>query len=160
MKIAKAAKLIENCQRDVNIAFMNEVVMYLNKKEIDTHEIICAMNTKWNALRFYPGLVGGHCIGVDPYYLIDDAKNNACHYTLTETSRLINNSTGNYIANKTMELLIQNAISIENSKIGILGCTFKENCSDERNQSCYRHYRVLKNCWRTVLCNGFKGNSC
>lgn len=145
IEIAEAAKLIENCQRDVNIAFMNEIALYLNKKKIDTHEVISAMNTKWNALQFYPGLVGGHCVGVDPYYLIDDAKNNDCHYALTETSRSINNSIGNYIAGITMGFLVDNGISIENSKIGILGCTFKENCSDVRNSRVFDIVDCLKN---------------
>lgn len=145
MEIAEAAKLIENCQRDVNIAFMNEIALYLNKKGIDTCEVISAMNTKWNALQFYPGLVGGHCIGVDPYYLIDDAKNNNCYYALTETSRLINNAMGRYVANIAMQFLIDNGISIEKSKIGILGCTFKENCSDVRNSRVCDIVECLKN---------------
>ncbi len=144
LEVAEATKLIENCQRDVNIAFMNEISLYLAQKSINTNEVISAMNTKWNALKFSPGLVGGHCVGVDPYYLIDDAKKLNCSCILSENSRIINNYMGKYIADKAIEYLNKNGKSSEGAKIGILGCTFKENCPDIRNSRVFDVIRYLK----------------
>lgn len=133
IKVAEAAKVLENSQRDINIAFMNEVAIVLNKMNIDTKEVIEAMNTKWNALKFYPGLVGGHCIGVDPYYFIYQAENLGYHSQIIASGRKINDYMGEYVAEQTIKRLILNGKLVKNAKIAILGITFKENCPDIRN---------------------------
>lgn len=133
IKVAEAAKVIENSQRDINIAFMNEIAMVFNSMGVDTSEVIKAMNTKWNALKFNPGLVGGHCIGVDPYYFAYESQKLGHHSNLIVSSRNINNSIPEFIVNQTIKLMICNGIDVSKSKIAILGVTFKENCPDFRN---------------------------
>lgn len=133
IKVAEAAKVIENAQRDVNIAFMNELSMIFNKLNIDTNDVLEAASTKWNFLKFYPGLVGGHCIGVDPYYLTYKAEQEGYHSKLILAGRQINDDMGNFIVENTIKKLIQADVSIKNARIGILGFTFKENIPDSRN---------------------------
>lgn len=133
IKIAEAAKVLENSQRDINIAFMNEVAIVLNKMNIDTKEVIEAMNTKWNSLGFYPGLVGGHCIGVDPYYFIYEAENLGYHSQIIASGRKINDYMGEYIGKETLKKMILCDKKIKGAKVAILGITFKENCPDIRN---------------------------
>ena len=133
IRVAEAAKVLENSQRDINIAFMNEVAIILNKMNVDTKEVIEAMNTKWNALKFYPGLVGGHCIGVDPYYFIYKAENLGYHSQIISSGRKINDYMGEYVAEQTIKRLILNNKLVKNARIAILGMTFKENCPDIRN---------------------------
>lgn len=133
IKVAEAAKVAENSQRDINIAFMNELAMVFDKMDIDTHEVVNAMNTKWNSLGFYPGLVGGHCIGVDPYYFIYQAEKLGYHSQIILSGRKINDGIPNFIVENIVKKMIQSGIDITNAKIGILGITFKENCPDIRN---------------------------
>lgn len=133
IKVAEAAKLVENSQRDINIAFMNELAMVFDKIGIDTTEVIEAMNTKWNALRFYPGLVGGHCIGVDPYYFIYKAERLGYHSQIILSGRKINDSMGSFIADVTIRQLIKANKLVKEANVYIMGITFKENCSDIRN---------------------------
>ncbi|WP_196593971.1 nucleotide sugar dehydrogenase [Pectinatus sottacetonis] len=133
IKIAEAAKLIENTQRDINIAFINEVAVVFNKLGISTSSVIDAMDTKWNALKFRPGLVGGHCISVDPYYLLYKSELNNLGTEMVTLARRINNKMGNFIAEAIIQKLIQEKHAIKNDKIYIMGLTFKENCPDMRN---------------------------
>lgn len=133
IKVAEAAKVVENSQRDINIAFMNELAMVFDRLEIDTNEVIEAMNTKWNALRFYPGLVGGHCIGIDPYYFIYEAEILGYHSQIVLSGRKINDSMGEFIANAVIKKLILSNKIVKKAKVVILGITFKENCPDTRN---------------------------
>lgn len=133
IRTAEAAKVIENTQRDINIALMNELAMIFDKMNIDTHEVLSAARTKWNFLPFYPGLVGGHCIGVDPYYLTFQAEYYGHHPVMILRGRRINDEMGKYIAQQTIKHLIKSGQPIKNAKIGILGFTFKENCPDVRN---------------------------
>tara|TARA_B100001250_G_scaffold204660_1_gene175649 strand:+ start:7641 stop:8888 length:1248 start_codon:yes stop_codon:yes gene_type:complete len=133
IKIAEAAKVVENTQRDVNIALMNELAMMFDKMNIDTHKVLCAANTKWNFLDFKPGLVGGHCIGVDPYYLLHKSEESGYKPNLLYSSRKINNSVAGFIVDKTIELMLAADKSIKNANILICGYTFKENCADTRN---------------------------
>lgn len=133
IKVAEAAKVIENTQRDINIAFVNELAMIFNKIGIDTKAVLDAAGTKWNFLKFKPGLVGGHCIGVDPYYLTHKAEEIGYHPEVILAGRRINDNMGIYIANQIIKLMIKNDKKIVNSKILILGITFKENCTDIRN---------------------------
>ena len=133
IKVAEAAKVIENSQRDINIAFMNELSIIFNKMNIDTQAVLDAAGTKWNFLKFYPGLVGGHCIGVDPYYLTYKAEQLGYHSQIILSGRRINDDMGKYVAENTVKMLIKNDKNIRNAKIGILGITFKENCPDTRN---------------------------
>ncbi|MCH5238916.1 MAG: nucleotide sugar dehydrogenase [Muribaculaceae bacterium] len=145
IKVAEACKVVENAQRDINVAFMNEVAKLLNKMDIDTNEVVDAMNTKWNALNFRPGFVGGHCIGVDPYYLIELAKINGIDTRLMNTARKINNSMADYVVEKTVAKLHEKlGEDISQAKILILGFSFKENCPDIRNTKIYDVYRLLK----------------
>ncbi|WP_204236506.1 MULTISPECIES: nucleotide sugar dehydrogenase [unclassified Staphylococcus] len=132
IKVAESAKVIENSQRDINIAFMNEISQVFNLMDINTFEVIEAMNTKWNALGFYPGLVGGHCIGVDPYYFIYQAENLGYHSQIISSGRKINNSMVNFVTNNLVKQLFKLKKNKE-SKILILGVTFKENTPDLRN---------------------------
>ncbi|MDO4896268.1 MAG: nucleotide sugar dehydrogenase [Moraxella sp.] len=133
IKVAEASKVIENTQRDVNIALINELAVIFNEIGIDTHEVIEAASTKWNFVKLFPGLVGGHCIGVDPYYLAHKAKSLGLNPNLILTSRSINNSMSKFVAEQTIKQLIQHDKNIRGSNILILGVTFKENCPDVRN---------------------------
>ncbi len=133
IKIAEAAKVIENSQRDINIAFMNELSIIFNYLGIDTKSVLNAAKTKWNFLDFMPGLVGGHCIGVDPYYLTYKAEQIGYHSQIILSGRHINNSMGKYIAENLVKKIIELDISVKRAKVAILGFTFKENCSDVRN---------------------------
>ena len=133
IKVAEAAKVIENSQRDINIAFMNELSIIFNKMGIDTQSVLKAAGTKWNFLNFYPGLVGGHCIGVDPYYLTYKAELEGYHSQIILAGRRINDDMGKYVAENTVKKLISANKNIKNATVGILGLTFKENCPDTRN---------------------------
>ena len=133
IKVAEAAKVVENSQRDINIAFMNELAMVFDRMEIDTREVIDAMNTKWNALGFYPGLVGGHCIGVDPYYFVYEAEKLGYHSQIILAGRKINDDMANYVADAIIKQLVLANKKVKQAKVLILGLTFKENCPDTRN---------------------------
>lgn len=133
IKVAEAAKVVENSQRDINIAFMNELALVFDKMGIDTKEVVDAMNTKWNALKFYPGLVGGHCIGVDPYYFIYQAEQLGYHSQIIAAGRKINDSMGEFVAESAVKQLIKANKKVKEAKVCILGFTFKENCPDTRN---------------------------
>jgi nucleotide sugar dehydrogenase len=133
IKVAEAAKVIENCQRDINIAFMNELSIIFNKMGIDTKSVLEAAGTKWNFLKFSPGLVGGHCIGVDPYYLTYKAEQIGYHSQIILSGRRINDDMGKYVAENLIKNLIKANIPVKNAKVAILGFTFKENCPDTRN---------------------------
>ena len=133
IKVAEAAKVVENSQRDVNIAFMNELAMVFDRMDIDTDEVIAAMNTKWNALGFYPGLVGGHCIGVDPYYFIYEAQKLGYHSQIVLSGRQINDGMGKFVADAVIKNLILANKKVRQARVAILGITFKENCPDTRN---------------------------
>lgn len=133
IKVAEAAKVIENSQRDINIAFMNELSMIFNKMGIDTQSVLKAAGTKWNFLHFYPGLVGGHCIGVDPYYLTYKAEMLGYTSQIISAGRRVNNSMGKYVAENTVKSLIAADKNVKHSRVAILGFTFKENCPDTRN---------------------------
>ena len=133
IKVAEAAKVIENSQRDINIAFMNELSIIFNKMGIDTKAVLEAAGTKWNFLKFFPGLVGGHCIGVDPYYLTYKAEQLGYHSKIILSGRTINDDMGKYVAENIIKNLIRADISIKHAKVALLGFTFKENCPDTRN---------------------------
>ncbi|MBQ7203725.1 MAG: nucleotide sugar dehydrogenase [Eubacterium sp.] len=133
IKVAEAAKVIENSQRDINIAFMNELSIIFNKMGIDTQSVLKAAGTKWNFLNFYPGLVGGHCIGVDPYYLTYKAEMLGYHSQIILSGRRINDDMGKYVAENTVKKIIEADKPVKNAKVAILGFTFKENCPDTRN---------------------------
>jgi UDP-N-acetyl-D-galactosamine dehydrogenase len=133
IKVAEAAKVIENSQRDINIAFVNELAKIFNRMGIDTHEVLEAAGTKWNFLPFKPGLVGGHCIGVDPYYLAQKAQEIGYHPEIILAGRRLNDSMGHYVATETVKLMIRKGIPVKSSRVLMLGITFKENCPDIRN---------------------------
>lgn len=133
IKVAEAAKVVENSQRDINIAFMNELAMVFDRMEIDTNEVVEAMNTKWNSLKFYPGLVGGHCIGVDPYYFIYEAEKLGYHSQIILSGRKINDGMAQYITTAIIKKLISTNKVVSNAKVVVLGLTFKENTPDVRN---------------------------
>ena len=133
IKVAEAAKVIENSQRDINIAFMNELSIIFNKMGIDTLAVLKAAGTKWNFLNFRPGLVGGHCIGVDPYYLTYKAEELGYHSQIILSGRRINDDMGKYVAEQVVKKMISAERPVRNAKVGILGFTFKENCPDTRN---------------------------
>lgn len=133
IKTAEAVKVVENSQRDINIAFMNELAMVFDRMGIDTAEVVDGMNTKWNALGFRPGLVGGHCIGVDPYYFIYEAEKLGYHSQIILSGRMVNDGMGAFVADATIKQLILAGKAPKNSKVVILGLTFKENCPDIRN---------------------------
>ncbi|MEZ2415470.1 nucleotide sugar dehydrogenase [Muriicola sp. E247] len=133
IKVAEAAKVIENSQRDINIAFVNELAKIFNLMGIDTHAVLEAAGTKWNFLPFKPGLVGGHCIGVDPYYLAQKAQQFGYHPEIILTGRRMNDGMGKYVASEVIKLMVQKDIKVKGSKILVLGITFKENCPDVRN---------------------------
>jgi len=144
IKVAEAAKVIENSQRDINIAFMNELSIIFNKMGIDTKAVLEAAGTKWNFLKFYPGLVGGHCIGVDPYYLTYKAEMLGYHSQVILAGRRINDDMGKYVAENTVKRLIQAEKPVKNAKVAILGFTFKENCPDTRNSKVYDIVKELR----------------
>jgi UDP-N-acetyl-D-galactosamine dehydrogenase len=133
IKVAEAAKIIENTQRDINIGFMNELSIIFNRMGINTYEVLEAAGTKWNFLKFFPGLVGGHCIGVDPYYLTYKAKQLGYHAQMISSGRFINDSMGGYVAKQVVKKIIGTDKNIKDSKVLIMGATFKENVSDIRN---------------------------
>ncbi len=144
IRVAEAAKVIENSQRDINIAFMNELSMIFNKMGIDTKSVLEAAGTKWNFLKFTPGLVGGHCIGVDPYYLTYKAEEIGYHSQIILAGRRINDDMGKYVAQSLVKSLIKADIRVKGAKVGILGFTFKENCPDTRNTKIIDIYKELK----------------
>lgn len=133
IKVAEASKIIENTQRDINIAFMNELSIIFNRMKINTYEVLEAAGTKWNFLKFYPGLVGGHCIGVDPYYLSYKAKELGYHPQMIDSGRFVNDSMGGYIGKQTVKKIIAQAKSPKGARVLVMGITFKENVSDIRN---------------------------
>ena len=144
MKVAEAAKVIENSQRDINIAFVNELSKIFNKMGIDTLDVLEAAGTKWNFLPFRPGLVGGHCIGVDPYYLAQCAQRHGYNPEIILAGRRMNDGMGAYVANEVVKLMLKKGIQVLNSNIIILGFTFKENCPDVRNTKVIDIYRTLQ----------------
>ncbi|WP_304339644.1 nucleotide sugar dehydrogenase [Campylobacter ureolyticus] len=144
IKVAEAAKVIENTQRDINIAFVNELAMIFEKMHIDTTEVLKAAGTKWNFLKFSPGLVGGHCIGVDPYYLTHKAQELGYHPEIILAGRRINDNMGKYAANRVIKLMIKHDKKINKAKVLILGITFKENCPDIRNSRVIDVIKELK----------------
>jgi UDP-N-acetyl-D-galactosamine dehydrogenase len=133
IRVAEAAKVIENTQRDLNIAFVNELSIIFDKMGIDTHEVLKAAGTKWNFLNFKPGLVGGHCIGVDPYYLTHKAELTGYHPEVILAGRRINDGMGPYVARKAVQQMIHQGRNILGAKVNVLGLTFKEDCKDIRN---------------------------
>ena len=144
IKIAEAAKVIENTQRDVNIALINELATLFDKLGIDTHSVLEAAGTKWNFLRFVPGLVGGHCIGVDPYYLTYKARQLGLHPELISAGRRVNDSMAKFVAEKLVLSLVRSQVSLQNAKVLILGVTFKENCPDIRNSKVIEVIHILE----------------
>ncbi|SDA66041.1 UDP-N-acetyl-D-galactosamine dehydrogenase [Lachnospiraceae bacterium G11] len=144
IKVAEAAKVIENSQRDINIAFMNELSIIFNKMGIDTKSVLEAAGTKWNFLKFFPGLVGGHCIGVDPYYLTYKAEELGYHSQIILSGRRINDDMGKYVAESLVKNLIKADLAVKGAKVAILGFTFKENCPDTRNTKVIDIYNELK----------------
>lgn len=144
IKVAEAAKIIENTQRDINIAFMNELSIIFNRMGINTFEVLEAAGTKWNFLKFFPGLVGGHCIGVDPYYLVYKAKELGYHAQMISSGRFINDSMGGYVAKQTVKKVIAADKNPKDARVLILGVTFKENVSDIRNSKVVDIYNELK----------------
>jgi UDP-N-acetyl-D-galactosamine dehydrogenase len=133
IKTAEAIKVVENSQRDINIAFMNELAMVFDRMGIDTNEVVDGMNTKWNALGFRPGLVGGHCIGVDPYYFTYEAEKLGYHSQIILNGRIVNDGMGKFVADAAIKNMIAVGQAPKHSKVVILGLTFKENCPDTRN---------------------------
>lgn len=144
IKVAEAAKIIENTQRDINIAFMNELSIIFNRMGINTFEVLEAAGTKWNFLKFFPGLVGGHCIGVDPYYLVYKAKELGYHPQIISAGRFINDSMGGYVAKQTVKKIIAADKNPKEARVLIMGVTFKENVSDIRNSKVVDIYNELK----------------
>lgn len=144
IKVAESAKVIENSQRDINIAFMNELSIIFNKMGIDTQSVLKAAGTKWNFLHFYPGLVGGHCIGVDPYYLTYKAEEMGYHSQIILAGRRINDDMGKYVAECCVKNLIKAEKPVKNAKVAILGFTFKENCPDTRNTKVFDIVKELR----------------
>lgn len=143
IKVAEAAKVIENAQRDINIAFMNELSIIFNRLNINTKDVLDAAGTKWNFLKFSPGLVGGHCIGVDPYYLTYKAQQVGYHSQIILSGRKINDNMGKYVTENVIKELIKADVSVKNAKVAILGFTFKENCPDTRNTRVIDIYNEL-----------------
>lgn len=144
IRVAEASKIIENSQRDVNIAFMNELAKIFNAMGIDTHDVIEAAATKWNFIKLKPGLVGGHCISVDPYYLIQKAQVYGVLPRIMSNARRLNDGMGDYVANQTIKCMNKKGVLVKNSKVLILGITFKENCPDIRNTKVLDIYHTLK----------------
>jgi UDP-N-acetyl-D-galactosamine dehydrogenase len=143
IKVAEAAKVIENAQRDINIAFVNELSKIFNIMEIDTHDVLEAASTKWNFLHFTPGLVGGHCIGVDPYYLAQKSMELGYHPEIILAGRRLNDSMGEYVAGEIVKLMVKKKIQVVGARILMLGITFKENTPDIRNSKAVDIYREL-----------------
>ncbi len=143
IKVAEAAKVIENSQRDINIAFVNELAKIFNRMGIDTHDVLAAAGTKWNFLPFTPGLVGGHCIGVDPYYLAQKAQEYGYHPEIILAGRRMNDDMGKYVASEVVKLMIKKGIAVKGAKALMLGITFKENCPDIRNTRAIDIYHEL-----------------
>jgi UDP-N-acetyl-D-galactosamine dehydrogenase len=144
IKVAEAAKVIENTQRDLNIALMNELALIFHRMDIDTMEVLEAAGTKWNFLPFRPGLVGGHCIGVDPYYLTHKADKLGYHPQVILAGRRINDGMGKFIAEQTVKSLIQSGVAVKGAQVTVLGLTFKENCPDLRNSKVIDVIRELQ----------------
>lgn len=144
IKVAEAAKVIENSQRDINIAFVNELAKIFNILDIDTHAVLEAAGTKWNFLPFKPGLVGGHCIGVDPYYLAQKAQEHGYHPEIILAGRRLNDSMGEYVASQVVKCMIKKGISVKDSDLLMMGVTFKENCPDVRNTKIVDVVRALE----------------
>jgi UDP-N-acetyl-D-galactosamine dehydrogenase len=144
IKVAEAAKVVENSQRDINIAFINELAMAFDKMGIDTNEVIDAMNTKWNALGFRPGLVGGHCIGVDPYYFVYEAERLGYHSRIISAGRQINDDMPNYVGEQIVKQLVLAGKKVRDTKIVFFGATFKENCPDVRNSKIMEIIKYLE----------------
>lgn len=144
IKVAEAAKVIENSQRDINIAFVNELAKIFNLMGVDTQDVLAAAGTKWNFLPFKPGLVGGHCIGVDPYYLAQKAQELGYHPEIILAGRRLNDSMGAYVASEVVKLMLQNDIKVNGAHVLVLGITFKENCPDVRNTKVVDVIRDLK----------------
>lgn len=144
IKVAEAAKVIENSQRDINIAFVNELAKIFNRMNIDTHAVLEAAGTKWNFLPFKPGLVGGHCIGVDPFYLAQKAQEYGYHPEIILAGRRLNDSMGAYVANEVVKLMIKKGTPVKGAKVLMLGITFKENCPDIRNTKAIDIYHELR----------------
>jgi UDP-N-acetyl-D-galactosamine dehydrogenase len=144
LKVAEAAKVIENCQRDLNIAFVNELSVIFDRLGIDTLEVLEAAGSKWNFLPFRPGMVGGHCIGVDPYYLTHKAEAVGYHPQVILAGRRINDNMARYAARNMIRLMLQNGLDVARSTIGVLGITFKENCPDIRNSKVVDLVRELQ----------------
>ena len=144
IKVAEAAKVIENSQRDINIAFVNELAKIFNLMDINTHDVLEAAGSKWNFLPFKPGLVGGHCIGVDPYYLAQKAQEYGYHPEIILAGRRLNDSMGQYVASEVIKLMISEDIRIKDAKVLVLGITFKENCPDVRNTKAVDVIAALK----------------
>ncbi|WBX76176.1 nucleotide sugar dehydrogenase [Tenacibaculum ovolyticum] len=144
IKVAEASKIIENCQRDINIAFVNELAKIFNLMNINTNEVLEAASTKWNFLPFKPGLVGGHCIGVDPFYLAQKAQQFGYYPEIILSGRRLNDSMGNHVASEVVKLMISEDVKVKNAEILILGITFKENCPDIRNTKVIDVYHALK----------------
>ena len=143
IKVAEASKAIENAQRDVNISFVNELALIFDRMNIDTQDVLEAAGTKWNFLKYQPGLVGGHCIGVDPYYLAHKAESLGYHPQVILSGRRVNDTMGMFVANKVVKLMIHKGITIKGANILILGVTFKENCPDIRNSKVIDIYKEL-----------------
>ena len=144
IKVAEAAKVIENSQRDINIAFVNELAKIFNLMGIDSHDVLEAAGTKWNFLKFKPGLVGGHCIGVDPYYLAQKAEELGYHPEIILAGRRLNDGMGKYVAGEVVKLMVKKDIKVKGSKALILGFTFKEDCPDVRNTKVIDIYNELR----------------
>lgn len=144
LKVAEASKAIENAQRDVNISFVNELALIFDRMGIDTNDVLDAAGTKWNFLKYKPGLVGGHCIGVDPYYLAHKAESLGYHPQVILSGRRVNDNMGMFVANKVIKLMIRNGFKIDGANTLILGITFKENCPDIRNSRVIDIYRELR----------------
>ena len=144
IRVAEASKIIENSQRDVNIAFMNELAKIFNAMGIDTHDVIEAASSKWNFIKLLPGLVGGHCISVDPYYLIQKAQVYGVLPRIMSNARRLNDGMGDYVANQTIKLMNKKGILVKNARMLILGVTFKENCPDIRNTKVVDIYHTLE----------------
>ena len=145
MKVAEASKSIENAQRDINISFVNELALIFDKMDIDTNEVLAAAATKWNFLPFKPGLVGGHCIGVDPYYLAHKASSLGYHPQVILSGRHVNDQMSSFVSEKIIKLLVKNNFKVQGAKVLLLGVTFKENCPDIRNSQTFEIYTALKN---------------
>lgn len=144
IKVAEAFKIIENSQRDVNIAFMNELAKIFNAMGIDTNDVIDAASSKWNFIKLKPGLVGGHCISVDPYYLIQKAQVYGVLPRVMSAARRLNDGMGDYVANQVIKLMNKKGVLVKNARILLLGITFKENCPDIRNTKIVDIYTTLK----------------